>query len=168
MKKLIIKLLLVAIILFSLLVGFSGCSSYYALTEVVTSPTQIFEYNGSVEESYSEVKKELFRNNQMAFSYEDRHSAILVTNIRRLFISEYYNLNLFFQNIPEIVFSNQEGSLFFLFTDLGNNKTKIELYTKTFVKIEGDTPPKIPSIYPQHPFLQNHIDIISKLPKISY
>jgi hypothetical protein len=161
-----------------LLIGLCGCTYFPNITtiEVVTSPTQIFEYDGSVEESYSEVKKELVRNNLLPFSLEDRLSAILVTELRELYPCEIYNPNLFFKEQPNYYVNSkyQKGSLFFLFTDIGNNsKTKIELYTKTFIAlsmkaadVDGTIPETIaPSV---HPFLQKQVDIISKIPKISW
>jgi hypothetical protein len=171
-----------------LLIGFSGCVNYvdysvflntYNIYYNIISPTYVFEYDGNVEEGYSEIKKEIFRNELPTFFHDDRYSAVLATNTRKLFQDEYYHPTLFFEklltSIPtNINLNSQEGNLIFLFTNLGSDKTKIELYTKTFVelKIQIKTPTdevktEVETITPtEHPFLQKHVDIISKIPNM--
>ena len=155
------------LILYSL-VGFSGCYTFGNILDEIISPTCIFEYDGNMEESYAEVKKEIFRNELTTFFHDDRKSAVLVTGLRTLLPNEIYSPNLFFNEQPFFVGSNyQEGSLVFLFTDLGNSKTKIELFTKTFVKLTAQIEKQTLRITPsQHPFLQKHVDIISNIPKM--
>jgi hypothetical protein len=158
-----------------LLIGFTGCYTYYTVPTVATSPTYVFKYDGNVEESYSEIKKEIFRNELTAFAHEDRYSAILVTDLKKLLPDEMYYPYLFFVDPSDWLIFNkqQEGILVFLFTNLGDDKTKIEFYTKTFVELSVRTgrndETKIETISPpKHPFLQKYVEIFSKIPKISW
>lgn len=143
-----------------------GCGyNQYMFKESITSPICVFEYDGCADVIYSEILRTLVLYNFPVFATNQKPD-VLVTEIRCLYeITEYYD---YFSHTGEyegvIRKDEQSGRLIFLFTDLGNNKTEIKLFTHAFIDIDatahGINTPN------QHKFLNKYIDIIKEIPNI--
>ena len=77
-------------------------------TEQITTNPCIFEYNGTVDEIYSMIKRELTMNLFITSLPDDRKSAVLVTDFKSLSTNESYNVKRFFKAVNRI-HSNKQG-----------------------------------------------------------
>jgi hypothetical protein len=137
------------------------------ISDEFTSPICVFEYNGSIDDVFSKIKKELAFYDFLEFPNDDRNSAMLVTEIRKLHKDEYYDVNLFFTTPPSFIHSSKEaGRLIFIFNE-ANHSTKIELFAKIFIELDVDVTTKRSASLPSHhPLLYKFYNIISEIPNI--
>ena len=171
MKKNITVLLLLGCLSFLI-----GCFPVRQLiVDEFTSPTCVFEYDGSKNNIFSEIKKELAHYDFLVFPNDDRETAMLVTEIRKLHYDEYYDISLFFTDTVKFLMETpketsggksvkESGRLVFIFNE-ANNATRIELFVKVFIEMDVYTT-EIAQIPFEHPLLYKFYGIISKLPNI--
>ena len=137
------------------------------VSDEITSTHCIFEYDGSLNDIYSKIKREVAGYNFVEFQPDDRNSALLVTNFKSLPPNEKYNINLFFSTPTSLKEKDeQDGRLVFIFTEMGN-KTQIEFYTITQIKfkVHAKQYPSTPVGLP-HPMLIKYKEIIREMPNV--
>ena len=172
------KLIVLQVVSFLLLVGLIGCVPPPTLFriegkhEITTNPC-VFEYNGTVDEIYSMIKRELTMDLFITSLPDDRKSAVLITDFKTLLKHESYDeISFFFRKVlVKLHSSRQEGRLFFTFEDLGNGKVQINFFTTVIliaditVNLDVENYMGTPHDL-THPLFVKYRDIISTFPNV--
>jgi hypothetical protein len=166
MKK---KNIISIILLLGCLNFLTGCVTTKGVydTSLTSKEPYVFEYEGSTDEIITIIKRALIKESFLFPYCDDRKDGMLNTDFKILDQDEYFNVH-FMANLLGVNVGIQRGRLSFIFTDLGNDKTEIELYAIISVEVKKDSwIDGFEGLTTQgHPFIMKYKEIIRNIDKM--